>query len=92
MGQATEDAVASVRQHTRTEILQTQIQSAGQRGMNGRNVRPPFLPAGERGDFRLRMAEQNLDQLQSRIAGRTQNADAYHVAFLGQSSRRPLVP
>ena len=49
--------------------------------MDGGNRRPPLLPAGQSSDFGRRMAEQNLDQFQCRVPGRSQNADAYHAAI-----------
>ena len=81
MRQATEDAVAAVCQNGCAKVLQTQIQPAGKRRMDGRNMRPPLLATGEGRDFYLRMAEQNLDQFQGRVARRSQNADAYHDAI-----------
>lgn len=78
MRQTTEDAVAALGDGSRPEILQTKIQSAGERRMDGGDMRPTLLAAGEDRDFGLGMAEQNLDELEGRVAGRSQNADAYH--------------
>src|SRR5262247_367869 len=46
--------------------------------MNRADVRAAFLTAGERRDFGLRMAKQELDQLQGRIARGPENTDADH--------------
>ena len=63
MRQTTEDAVAALSDSSRPEILQTKIQPAGERWMDGGDVRPTFLSACQDCDFGLRMAEQNLDEL-----------------------------
>ena len=46
------------------------------------------LPRGERRDFHVRMAQQELHQLERRVAGRTKNADANHVRIYLKTSGR----
>ena len=49
--------------------------------MNGRDMRPPLLPAGEGRDPRVRMREQNANQFQRRVPGGSKNGDVNHVHY-----------
>ena len=68
-----------------------EIQPPGQRWMH-RTDRPRLrLPRGERRDFHLRMAQQELDQLQRRVARCTKNCHANHRRpIVATRRRRPL--
>ena len=79
MRQATEDAIALSGDRFRRQVLERQVEPPGQLRMNGRHVRLPFLPAGQRRDLCLRMAQQDLDQLQRRITRCTEYAHPHHV-------------
>ena len=46
------------------------------------------LPRRDRGDFRARMAQQQFDQLDSRIAGTAENRDLYRVHGLSTDEWR----
>jgi hypothetical protein len=46
--------------------------------MHAGNVRPAFLAAGGHRNLRLRMPQQQLDQLHGRIAGSAKNSDLNH--------------
>jgi len=76
--QATEDALGPRGHLGRAEILQPQIQPAGQRRMDHGDVRLALLPAGDRHDLRLAVAKQDLDQFQSGVAGGSEDGDACH--------------
>ena len=78
MRQATEDALGPRRDFGRAEVLQRQIEPAGQRGMDHGDRRLPFLPAGDGDDLRLRMPQQDLDQFQGRVARGAEDGNACH--------------
>ena len=77
--QTTENAIALSGDRFRRQVLECQVDPPSQLRMNGRHVRLTFLPARQRGDPCLRMAQQDLDQLQRRITGCTEYAHPHHV-------------
>ena len=81
--QAEEGTVAALGDRVGAEVFQRQIEPAGERRMDRRDVRAAFLAAGEQRDLRLRMAQQELDQLQGRVAGGAENGDADHAVVPG---------
>ena len=68
MRQATEDALGPGGDFRGSEVFQTQIQPIGERGVDHGDRRLAFLPAGDGDDLGPRMAEQDLDQFEGRIA------------------------
>ncbi len=55
--------------------------------MDRSNLRVAFAAAGERGDFRFRMPQQDLDQLDRRVTGRAENGNTNH----GSNASGPTV-
>ena len=76
MRQATEDAVGPLGDGLGREVFQRQIEPAGERRMDLADGLRLGLARRERGDLHLRMAQQELDQLQGRVAGGTEDGDA----------------
>ena len=77
--QTAEHALAAGRHLSWFQVLQTHIQASRQLWVHGRHVRTAFLAAGQHRNLRLRMAHQNLDQLDRRVPGGSQNPNANHV-------------
>ena len=78
MGQAAEDALGPGGNLGRGELLRTQVQTAGQRRVDHRNVRLVLVLVGDRDDLGLRVAQQDLDQLQGRVARGANDGNACH--------------
>src|SRR5205814_1180672 len=60
------------------QIFQAQIEAAIEGRMDAADVRIAFLTASEGGDFGFRMAQEQLDQFQGRVAGGAEDCDANH--------------
>ena len=65
----------------RREVFQSQVQSIGERRMDHGDRRLTFLPAGNGDNLRPRMAEQDLDQFERRVARAPKMAMRVMVSF-----------
>ena len=80
--QAAEHALGPRADFLRREILERQVEAAHEARVDARNRRLPFLPARHGDDLRLRMAQEDLDGLEGRVAGSAQDGDGDHGGSL----------
>jgi hypothetical protein len=78
VGEASEDTVGPLADLLWGEILERQIEPADEARMDARYRRTSILTAGDGNDLHLRVAEENLEQFQSGVAGGTEDGDFDH--------------
>ena len=76
--QAAEHAIGPLRHLVHRQVFQLQIQPARERRMHFAHRPRLGLTRRERRDLHFRMAQQQLDQLERRITGRTKNRHTNH--------------
>ena len=82
MRQAAEHAIGSLGNFVGREIFELQMEPAGERRMNFTDRRRFSFPRRERGDLDFRMAQQNANQLERRVTGRTKDRYTNHLYYL----------
>ena len=70
------------------QVAHAQIEPTGQLRVDASHVRIVFATAGERGDFHLRMPEQDLHQLECRVTGGADNGNANHASKRARNRKR----
>ena len=78
MRQCTEGDLGALGDLFGCEVLAVEIDAAVQRRVDGVNRRGVILTAGDRGDFHVRVSQQDFDQLDGGVAGGSEDGDCGH--------------